>query len=282
MAFLFSFSGRLLQGYADFGKRPSISAIRVRFAHEKFRMNFIENWGKYFLFLYNMVRNKEPLRVYPPLIIDEMVKIGTNSLVIVAIVSSFIGAVTAIQTADNLVSPLVPLSVIGTICRDMNLLELAPTFTCVVLAGKVGSNLAGEIGSMRITEQIDAIDVMGINSTSFLILPKMVAACIMIPVLCILSAFLGLMGGYLVALLGDVMTPNDYVNGLRNGFRVFNVYFALIKSVVFAFLIASIASYKGYYTYGGALEIGQASTKAVTNAVIGILVADLVLAQVLI
>jgi len=245
-------------------------------------MNFIQNWGKYFIFLSSTVRNREPFRVYPPLIIDEMVKIGTNSFVIVAIVSSFIGAVTCIQTADNLVSPLVPLSVIGTICRDMTLLELAPTFTCVVLAGKVGSNLAGEIGSMRITEQIDAIDVMGINSSSYLILPKIIAACIMIPALCILSAFLSLMGGYMVGVFGDVITTVDFVTGLRTGFRPFNVFFALLKSLVFAFLISTIASYKGYYTYGGALEIGQASTKAVTNSVIAVLFADLVLAQVLI
>ena len=245
-------------------------------------MNVIQNWGKYFIFLSSTVKNREPFRVYPPLIIDEMVKIGTNSFIIVAIVSSFIGAVTCIQTADNLVSPLVPLSVIGTICRDMTLLELAPTFTCVVLAGKVGSNLAGEIGSMRITEQIDAIDVMGINSSSYLILPKIIAACIMIPSLCILAAFLSLFGGYLVGVFGDVMTPVDFVTGLRSGFRSFNIFFALLKSLVFSFLIATIASYKGYYTFGGALEIGQASTKAVTNSVIAILIADLVLAQVLI
>ena len=245
-------------------------------------MNVIQNWGKYFIFLSGTVRNREPFRVYPPLIIDEMVKIGTNSFLIVPIVSSFIGAVTCIQTADNLVSPLVPLSVIGTICRDMTLLELAPTFTCVVLAGKVGSNLAGEIGSMRITEQIDAIDVMGINSSSYLILPKIIAACIMIPALCILAAFLSLLGGYLVGVFGDVITPTDFVSGLRNGFRAFNVFFALIKSFVFAFLISTIASYKGFYTTGGALEIGQASTKAVTNSVIGILIADLLLAQILI
>jgi len=245
-------------------------------------MNFIQNSGKYFLFLSTTVRSREPFRVYPPLILDEMVKIGTNSFLIVAIVSSFIGAVTCIQTADNLVSPLVPLSVIGTICRDMTLLELAPTFTCVVLAGKVGSNLAGEIGSMRITEQIDAIEVMGINASSYLILPKIIAACIMIPALCILSAFLALMGGYLVSVFSDAITPTDFVSGLRSGFRVFNIFFALIKSFVFAFLISTIASYKGYYTLGGALEIGQASTKAVTNAVIAILIADLILAQVLI
>jgi phospholipid/cholesterol/gamma-HCH transport system permease protein len=164
----------------------------------------------------------------------------------------------------------------------MTLLELAPTFTCVVLAGKVGSNLAGEIGSMRITEQIDAIDVMGINSASYLILPKMIAACIMIPALCILSAFLALLGGYIIGIVGEVISPNDYVTGIRSGFRVFNVVFALTKSFVFAFLISSIASYKGYYTTGGALEIGQASTQAVTNSVIAILIADLVLAQLMI
>jgi phospholipid/cholesterol/gamma-HCH transport system permease protein len=211
-----------------------------------------------------------------------MVKIGTNSFIIVAIVSTFIGMVTCLQTADNLVSPLIPLYVIGTIVRDMTLLELAPTFTCVVLAGKVGSNLAGEIGSMRITEQIDAIDVMGINSASYLILPKMIAACIMIPALCILSAFLALLGGYIIGIVGEVISPNDYVTGIRSGFRVFNVVFALTKSFVFAFLISSIASYKGYYTTGGALEIGQASTQAVTNSVIAILIADLVLAQLMI
>lgn len=245
-------------------------------------MNIIQNWGKYFLFLSSTVRNREPFRVYPSLILDEMVKIGTNSLVIVAIVSTFIGMVTCLQTADNLVSPLVPMSVIGTICRDMTLLELAPTFTCVVLAGKVGSNLAGEIGSMRITEQIDAIDVMGINSSSYLILPKIIAACIMIPALCILAAFLSLMGGYLIGEITGVITPTDFVSGIRNGFRPFNVFFALTKSFVFAFLISTISSYKGYFTFGGALEIGQASTMAVTNSVIGILIADLILAKIMI
>ncbi len=245
-------------------------------------MNIIQNWGKYFLFLSSTVRNREPFRVYPSLILDEMVKIGTNSLVIVAIVSTFIGMVTCLQTADNLVSPLVPMSVIGTICRDMTLLELAPTFTCVVLAGKVGSNLAGEIGSMRITEQIDAIDVMGINSSSYLILPKIIAACIMIPALCILAAFLSLMGGYLIGEITGAISPTDFVAGIRNGFRPFNVFFALTKSFVFAFLISTISSYKGYFTFGGALEIGQASTKAVTNSVIGILIADLILAKIMI
>jgi len=245
-------------------------------------MSILHDLGKYSIFLSATVKNREPFRVYPPLIIEEMIKIGYNSLVIVTIVSSFIGAVTCIQTADNLVSPFVPLSVVGTICRDMTLLELAPTFTCVVLAGKVGSNLAGEIGSMRITEQIDAIDVMGINSASFLILPKIIAACIMIPALCILAAFLSLMGGYAVAEFGNVITPTDFTRGIRDGFRIFNIFFALTKSFVFAFLIATISSYKGYFTRGGALEIGQASTQAVTNSVIGILIADLLLAQLLI
>ena len=244
-------------------------------------MNAIENAGRFFLFLRSTVHNREPVRVYPKLILVEMVKIGTDSFLIVAIVSSFIGAVTCIQTADNLVSPLVPLSVIGTIVRDMTLLELAPTFTCVVLAGKVGSNLAGEIGSMRITEQVDALEVMGINASSYLILPKIIAACIMIPALCVMSALLALMGAYLIGVAADVITPHDYIEGLRSGFRASNVYFALIKSFVFAFLISAISSYRGYYTTGGALEIGQASTKAVTNSVIAILIADFLLAQLL-
>lgn len=242
----------------------------------------IKSFGKYFIFMRSMFINREPFRVYPALVLNEMVKIGVNSFLIVAIVSSFIGAVTCVQTADNLVSPLVPLYIIGTIVRDMTILELCTTFTCVVLAGKVGSNLAGELGSMRITEQIDALEVMGINASSYLVLPKIIGACIMIPALCILSAFLSLLGGYLIGSIAGIISPADYIYGIRFGFKDANVWFALLKGLVFAFLIASIASYKGYFTKGGALEIGQASTSAVTNSVIAILAADFLLAQLLI
>jgi phospholipid/cholesterol/gamma-HCH transport system permease protein len=197
----------------------------------------------------------------------------------VSIVSTFIGAVSAVQTAYNLISPLIPNYVIGQVVRDMTILELAPTVTCIVLSGKVGSNIAGELGTMRITEQIDALEVMGINSISYLVLPKILAALITIPMLVSLAGFLSITGGYLAGTLTGIMTAQEYVKGIRADFMPFNVSFALVKSFAFAFLIASISAFKGYYTRGGALEVGQSSTQAVTNATIAVLCADFVLAQ---
>ncbi len=218
---------------------------------------------------------------YVRLTIDECIKVGIDSIFIVAIISTFIGAVMAIQTAYNLVSPLVPLYIISVIVRDSVLLELAPTITAIVFAGKVGSNIAGELGTMRITEQIDAIDVMGINSASFLALPKIIACMLMYPLLVILAGYLGIVGGYLAATLTGQMSPDQYIYGIRAQFIPFNVAFALIKSVVFAFLISSISAFTGYFTKGGALEVGRASTKAVTTSCIAILSADYLLAQLL-
>jgi phospholipid/cholesterol/gamma-HCH transport system permease protein len=241
----------------------------------------MKSLGKYLIFLASMVTNKEQFKVYPTRVLDEMVNIGISSIFIVAIVSTFIGAVTAVQTAYNLVSPLVPVYMIGLIVRDMTVLELAPTIISIVLAGKVGSNIAGELGTMRITEQIDALEVMGINSSSYLVLPKIIASFMMFPLLVILATFLSLTGGYLAAVLTGVMTENDYIYGIRAQFVPYNIFFALVKAFVFSFLISSISSYKGYFTRGGALEVGQASTKAVTNSCIAILCADFLLAQLL-
>lgn len=221
------------------------------------------------------------MRVYFRRFFEEAIKLGVNSIFIVAIVSFFIGAVTAVQTAHNLVSPLIPKTIIGMLVRDMSLLELAPTIICIVLAGKVGSNIAGELGTMRITEQIDALEVMGINSTSYLVLPKIMAAMVTFPCLVVLAGFLSMFGGYLASILTGITTEYDYIYGLRLDFLEFNVLFALIKSIVFAFLISSISSFKGFYTKGGALEVGQASTAAVTNSCIAILLADYLLAELL-
>jgi phospholipid/cholesterol/gamma-HCH transport system permease protein len=237
--------------------------------------------GKYLLLMGKLLVNREKFSVYVRLIIDEAVVIGTDSLFIVAVVSTFIGGVTAVQTAHNLFSPLIPLTVIGTIVRDMTLLELAPTFTGVVLAGKIGSNIAGHLGSMRITEQIDALEVMGINSASYLILPKIVASLFVFPMLVAISACLGMLGGYFAGVLTGAFTPEEYIIGIRDGFLGFDITFALIKAFVFSFLISSISSFRGYYTSGGALEIGKASTMAVTHSCIAILVADYLLAQLL-
>ena len=237
--------------------------------------------GKYFIFLGSLFARREKMSVYLKLIIDESVSIGIDSVFIVAIVSTFIGAVTCVQTAYNLVSPLIPVYIISNIVRDSTLLELAPTITCVVLSGKVGSNIAGELGTMRITEQIDALEVMGINSSSYLVLPKMIAAMITIPMLVILAAFLSILGGYLAGTLTRVITPEEYIYGIRYAFVPYNITFALVKSVVFAFLIATISAYQGYNTRGGALEVGKASTSAVTNSCIAVLIADYFLAQLL-
>jgi len=238
--------------------------------------------GKYFIFLGNLFVKREPIKTYLKQILDECIKVGIDSLVIVTIVSTFIGAVTCIQTAYNLVSPLIPRYVISLVVRDMTLLELAPTITAIVFAGKVGSNIAGELGTMKISEQIDALEVMGINAVSFLGLPKIIACLIMYPMLVILAGFLAITGGYLAGTITGVVTPQDYIYGIRSDFLEFNVTFALIKSVVFAFLISSISSFKGFNTVGGALEVGQSSTSAVTNSCIAILVADYLLAELLI
>lgn len=237
--------------------------------------------GKYILFIGSLFVNRERFKTYVQLTLDECINIGINSLVLISIVATFIGAVSTIQTAYNLVSPLIPDYVISQVVRDLTVLELAPTITAIVFAGKVGSNIAGELGTMRITEQIDALEVMGINSVSYLVFPKILASLITYPMLVIIAGFLSIMGGYLAGVYTGIVTESDYVYGLKVDFIEFNVFFAMIKSFVFAFLVSSISSYKGFYTTGGAFEVGKASTIAVTNSCIAILLADYLLAQLL-
>ncbi|HYC86329.1 MAG TPA: ABC transporter permease [Chryseosolibacter sp.] len=237
--------------------------------------------GRYFMFLGHLLTNREAFRTYYRLVVDESIAIGLGSVLLVALVSTFMGAVTTVQTAYNMVSPLIPNYVISQVVREMTVLELAPTIIPVILAGKVGSSMAGGLGTMRITEQIDALEVMGINSISYLVLPKIIASMLMFPVLVIVAAACALIGGYLVGTLTGIISPHDYVYGIRYTFNEFTITFALIKSLVFAFLISSISSFKGYSTQGGALEVGVSSTQAVTNSVIAVLLADYFLAQLL-
>lgn len=241
----------------------------------------MKSFGKYMILMSTLFVRREKFSVYWKLIIDECILIGTDSILIVAIVSSFIGAVTCIQTAANLVSPLVPIYVVASVVREMSILELAPTFTCVVLAGKVGSSIAGQLGTMRITQQVDALEVMGINSASYLILPKIIASIITIPMLVTFAGLLAILGGYTAGILGNIISTQDFIYGIQIDFNEFNVTFALIKAFVFAFLISSISAFEGYYTKGGALEVGQSSTSAVVKSCIAVLVADLSLAQLL-
>ena len=241
----------------------------------------MKNFGKYIIFISSLFLRRESFKTYFNLSIKESIKIGYESLFIVAIVSIFMGAVTTLQTAFNLVGPLIHDYVISLVVRDMTLLELSPTIIAIVFAGKVGSNIAGELGTMRITEQIDALEVMGINSSSYLVLPKIIASILMYPILVVMSAFLAILGGYIAGTISEVIAGAEYIYGLRYEFNPFNIPFALIKSYVFAFLVASISSFQGYYTEGGALEVGKSSTQAVTKSCIAILIADYVLAQIL-
>lgn len=208
-------------------------------------------------------------------------EIGFGSLGIVAIISIFIGAVSAIQTAYQLVSPLIPKSTISQIVRDTVILEFAPTLVCIVLAGVAGSRIASELGNMRVSEQIDALEIMGIKTKTYLILPKIIAALLMIPLLVVIAMALGIWGGRVAGVSANIISTQEFDSGLKLFFDVFNVKFAIIKAYVFAFIISSIPAFFGYYVKGGALEIGRASTKAVVVSCIMILFADYVLSALL-
>ncbi|MBX2967045.1 MAG: ABC transporter permease [Cyclobacteriaceae bacterium] len=237
--------------------------------------------GKYFIFLGRLFTNRESFKTHYKLVIDECLLIGIDSILLFVLVSTFIGAVSTVQTAFNLVAPYIPKYVISQVVREMTVLELAPTVMAIVYAGKVGSSMSGNLGTMRITEQIDAIEVMGINSINYLVLPKIIASLLMYPLLVVISGVCALTGGYLVGMITGILAPTEYVYGIRYLFNDFTITFALIKAITFGFLVASISSYKGYYTTGGALEVGMSSTKAVTTSVIAVLLADYVLAQLL-
>ena len=244
-------------------------------------MTIISDLGKYLLLLKGMFSKPENSRMYWKEFMHQCSEIGIGALGIVAIISVFIGAGSTIQTAYQLLSPLIPKSTIAQIVRDTVILEFAPTLTCIVLAGVIGSKIASELGNMRVSEQIDALEIMGINTKTYLVLPKIVAGLLMIPLLIVISMGLGIWGGRLAGTMANILSGDIYDKGLLEGFRPYNVYFALIKSYAFAFLISSIPAFYGYYVKGGALEIGRASTKSVVVSCIMILFADYVLTALL-
>lgn len=208
-------------------------------------------------------------------------EIGIGSLGIVAIISVFIGAVSTLQTAYQLLTPLIPKSTIAQIVRDTVILEFAPTLSCIVLAGVVGSKIASELGNMRVSEQIDALEIMGINTKTYLILPKIAAGLLMIPLLVIIAMALGIWGGRLAGEMAGILSTDMFDKGLHDAFVPYNVTFALAKSYTFAFIICSIPAFFGYYVQGGALEIGRSSTKAVVVSCIMLLFADYLLSALM-
>lgn len=237
--------------------------------------------GRYILLIFSSFSKPEKLSMYWKETARQMNDIGVGSLIIIGLVSVFIGAVTAVQFAYQLQGSSIPAYYIGYIIRDTMIIELAPTFTCLALAGKVGSNMAAEIGGMRQKEQIDALEVMGVDTASYLIMPKLLAAVAVIPMLVILSAFMGMAGGYLACVLGKLVTASDFMQGLRSFFIPYNVFLMQVKSIVFAFLLTSISCYQGFYVKGGSIELGRASTNAVVMSNIVILLADYIIAMLL-
>ncbi|RYD71815.1 MAG: ABC transporter permease [Sphingobacteriales bacterium] len=231
--------------------------------------------------LKQMFSKPENAKLYWKEFMHQCSDIGIGSLGIVCIISVFIGAVSAIQTAYQLVSPLIAKTVIAQIVRDTVILEFAPTLVCIVLAGVVGSKIASELGNMRVSEQIDALEIMGINTKTYLIMPKIAAAIFTIPMLVVLSMVLGIWGGRLAGSATGILSTDTFDRGLSEGFLGYNVFFALAKAYTFAFLISSIPAYYGYNVKGGALEIGRASTKAVVVSCIMLLIADFALSALL-
>ncbi len=244
-------------------------------------MGFFFHIGRYFWLLGRVFARPERHRLYVRQLFHELEALGINSVGIVVILSLFIGGILTIQLAYNLTNPLYPAYLIGLGTRDTLILEFSSTIMGLIMAGKIGSNITSEIGSMKVTEQIDSLEIMGVNSANYLILPKIVAVVCFFPVLVVLSIFFGLLGGLVVGPLVGVISVADYLDGIRFLFVPYYVAFSLIKSLFFGFLVASVPAYYGYFVQGGALEVGKASTRAVVNTNILILLFDLILTRLL-
>ena len=242
-------------------------------------MKIIYNIGAYFIFLSKVFSKPEKAKVYYNQIVKEFDKQGLGSLGIVLIISVFMGAVVTLQTAINLENPLIPRYMIGLAARDSMILEFSSTIIGLILAGKAGSNVASEIGTMRITEQIDALEIMGVNSASFLAMPKIMAMVFLMPALVIISIFIGVSGGALAGAASGAVSLTEYIQGIQYDFKPFYIIYSVTKAVIFAFIIMSVSAYHGYKVKGGALEVGRASTKAVVYSSILILIFNLVITQ---
>ena len=243
--------------------------------------DFFIQTGQYFLFLKMVFRKPEKWKIFWKQFILEADKLIVSSVVLVSVISLFIGGVLVIQTASNMQNPFLDRMLVGYMVRESLILEFCSTMVALILAGKVGSNIASELGSMRITEQIDAIEMMGVNSASFLVLPKILAVTVLSPLLVLLSFYLGLLGGWVVVYMTSIIPLAKYVAGLKYSFSEFYVFYSCVKMSVFCFMIASISAFKGYYARGGALGVGVSSTKSIVVSCILILMFDLIITQLM-
>lgn len=244
-------------------------------------MRILKEVGEYLILMKKVFSRPEKLSIYKRKMFFEMEAIGLNSIGIVAIISVFMGAVVVIQMANNLENPFLPKMLIGYATRESIVLEFSSTIVALILAGKVGSNIASEIGTMRITEQIDALEIMGVNSASYLILPKVIAAAFFFPLLTIMSMIIGVIGGYMVVDITNIFPSFEYLSGIRYDFKSTYVIYSIIKACVFGVIISTISSYYGYYAKGNSLEVGRASTRAVVVSSVVILIFNLILTQLI-
>ena len=244
-------------------------------------LNIFETIGRYTLLMQKVFSRPEKMRIYYTRIMREMEALGLNSIGLTAIISVFIGSAVTLQMAITLESPFIPQFMIGYATREVMILEFSSTVVALILAGKVGSNIASEIGTMRITEQIDALEIMGVNSASYLILPKVIATVFFFPFLAIFSMLVGIAGGYVIAVATGIMNVSEYIDGLKYCFYTEEITYALTKMAFFAFFITTISAYCGYYAKGNSLEVGKASTKAVVVSSIVIMICNLVLTQLI-
>ena len=243
-------------------------------------LKFFDSLGRYCILMGKVFSRPEKISIYYHRVIAEIEQLGINSIPLTAIISAFIGSVIALQMSISLDSPFVPQMMIGYATREVMILEFSSTVIAIILAGKVGSNIASEIGTMRITEQIDALEIMGVNSASYLILPKIIATMFFFPLLALFSMIVGMFGGFIVARLG-VILPSDYMDGLLYDFDQSEITYSLVKMTVFAFLVTSISGFYGYYANGNSLEVGKASTRAVVTSSIMIMIFNLILTQLM-
>jgi phospholipid/cholesterol/gamma-HCH transport system permease protein len=243
-------------------------------------MRVIFHIGRYTKFIRSVLRRPEKWSMFRKLFISEMNIIGVQSMGIVILLGTFMGAVMCLQTAHQ-ISGWIPVYTIGFTVRQTMILEFSPTLIPIILAGKVGSNIASQLGTMRVTEQIDALEIMGVNSAGYLVLPKILAGLLCIPVLVVFSMFLGIAAGAGIAYITGVSSMADFQYGLQVDFKTYDVIYALIKTSVFSLVMTSVSAYHGYHTEGGALDVARSSTKAVVYSAVIIMVSNLVLTQIL-
>lgn len=248
---------------------------------KKLLLNPIQALGRYSQLLFKAFGAVPEFGTYKKNLWEQMVRIGVDSMPIVMLAAAFSGAVTTVQTSYQLVSPLIPRSIIGSIVVPSMVLELGAVVTGFILAGRVGARIAAELGTMRVTEQIDALEAMGLNSIGYLIVPRVIAGIVMFPILYIAACFVGIGGGMLVGHMGGFVPMGEFVDGAREFFQPFDPIFGIIKSLVFGFIITSISCFMGYYTKGGAEGVGRATTQAAVASCVFLLIADLILAATL-